>query len=46
MSPIPKEVSDGAVSGKGQQHGDKPLCPPLMDGAVEIELTEQDRGQI
>ena len=46
VSPLTKEASDGAVSGTGQQDGDTPLCPPLMDGAVEIELTEQERGQI
>ena len=46
VSPLPRNASDGAGSGTGQQDGDTPLCPPLMDGAVEIELTEKERGQI
>ena len=46
VSPSKEELSDGAAFGTGQQDGDTPLCPPLMNGAVEIELTEQERGQI
>ena len=41
-----RKASDGAVSGTGQEDGDTPLCPPLMDGAVEIELTSEEQGQI
>ena len=46
VSPLTKEASDEEAFGTGQQDGDNPLCPPLMDGAVEIELTQQERGQI
>jgi|TARA_R100000455_G_C6273023_1_gene130231 hypothetical protein len=46
VSPSTKESSDEEAFGTGQQYGDNPSCPPLMDGAVEIELTEQERGQI
>ena len=46
VSPMSKEVSDGAVFGTGQQDGDMTGCPPLLDGAVEIELTEEEQGQI
>jgi hypothetical protein len=46
VSPNTTKASDGAGFGTGQQDGDMPLCPPLMDGAVEIELTEEEQGQI
>ena len=46
VSPLPKKASDGAAFGTGQQHGDTPSCPPLMDGAVEIQLTDEEQGQI
>ena len=31
----------GTASDGGQNEGDKSLCPPLMDGAVEIQLTDE-----
>jgi hypothetical protein len=46
LSPSTTKPSIGAVSEGGQSMGDNPLCPPLMDGAVEIELTEEQRGQL
>jgi hypothetical protein len=46
VSPFGTYASAGADSDGGQDEGDKPLCPPLMDGAVEIELTQEERGQI
>jgi len=46
LSPSTSKPSAGAVSEGGQSMGDNPLCPPLMDGAVEIELTEEQRGQL
>ena len=46
VSPNTRKGSDGAVSDTGQEDRDMPSCPPLMDGAVEIELTEEERGQI
>jgi len=46
LSPSTTKPSAGAVSEGGQSMGDNPLCPPLMDGAVEIELTEEQRGQL
>ena len=46
VSPSSSKPSAGAVSKGGQSMGDNPLCPPLMDGAVEIELTEEQRGQL
>ena len=46
VSPFGTYASAGADSDGGQDEGDKPLCPPLMNGAVEIELTSEERGQI
>ena len=39
VSPSGTYASAGADFDGGQDEGDKPSCPPLMDGAVEIELT-------
>ena len=46
VSPFGTYASAGADFYGGQEQGDKPLCPPLMDGAVEIELTDEERGQL
>jgi RecA-family ATPase len=46
MSPFGTYASAGADFNGGQDEGDKPLCPPLMDGAVEIQLTDEERGQL
>ena len=44
--PFGTDTSGSAAFGTGQEVGDTPLCPPLMDGAVEIELTDEERGQL
>ena len=46
MSPFGTYASAGTTFDGGQDDGDKPLCPPLMDGAVEIELSDEERGQL
>ena len=46
MSPFGTYASAGTAFDGGQDDGDKPLCPPLMDGAVEIELSDEERGQL
>jgi RecA-family ATPase len=46
MSPFGTYASAGTASDGGQDEGDKSLCPPLMDGAVEIQLTDEERGQL
>jgi len=46
LSPFGTYASNQAGSNGGQKEGDSLLCPPLMDGAVEIHLTEEERGQI
>jgi len=46
VSPFGTYASAGADFDGGQDEGDKPSCPPLMDGAAEIELTPEERGQI
>ena len=46
MSPFGTYASTGTTFDGGQDNGDKPLCPPLMDGAVEIELSDEERGQL
>ena len=46
LSPFGTYASSQAGFDGGQKEGDSLLCPPLMDGAVEIHLTEEERGQI
>jgi hypothetical protein len=46
VSPIGTDASDGAGSDAGQSLGDINLVPELADGAVEIQLTEEQQGQV
>ena len=46
VSPIGTDASDGAGSDAGQSLGDIELVPELADGAVEIQLTEEQQGQV
>jgi len=46
LSPFGTYASSQAGFDGGQKEGDSLLCPPLMDGAVEIHLAEEERGQI
>jgi len=46
VSPSGAYASADNGSDGGQQEGDTLSCPHLMNGAVEIELSEEEQGQI